>query len=255
MMYGISRVNLQEGKHDLVKSRLSKRLRALGLGSFKEYLAYLEGDPSGQELSAMVDALTTNKTSFFREAQHFDLLKERLLPGLVSSGKPIRIWSAGCSSGEESYTLAMLVREAVGNNPRQDVKILATDISTKVLAKAKQGVYDQACVEDVPSALLGRYFSTIGTGATRTYQAGDSLRSLVRFARLNLMDAWPMRGPFDIIFCRNVMIYFDRPTQQQLVRRYYDILAQDGHLFVGHSESLTGSALPFRYVQPAVYAK
>lgn len=254
-VYRLCGINLQSGKEGLVKTRLTKRLRALGLAGFKEYLEYVEGDASQKELATMIDLLTTNKTSFFRESQHFDFLCQRVLPGLQTASRPVRFWSAGCSSGEEPYSLSILLHEHLPNIERRDVRILATDISARMLTKAREAIYDEDVVSDLPPPLLRKYFVCARTQPTRAYQVSDKARTLVRFARLNLMDAWPMKGPFDAIFCRNVMIYFDKPTQQRLVQRYYELLTPGGHLFVGHSESLTALSHNFRYVQPAVYVK
>ena len=250
-VYDVAGIQLRPGKEGLVRSRLAKRLRALGLTTYDDYLARVAGDASGRELSEMVDALTTNKTNFFREPAHFDFLRGRVLPALPAGGA-VRIWSAGCSTGEEPYTLGMVLHEALPDLARRDVKILATDISSRVLAQAKAGRYVEAVAADVPPELLRRHFTRVPGG---TWEVGASLRDLVTFARLNLMEPWPMRGPFQAIFCRNVMIYFDKPTQQRLVARYYDLLAPGGHLFVGHSESLSGITHGFSYVQPAVYRK
>ena len=249
-VYEVAGIRLREGKEALVRSRLAKRIRQLGLSGFESYLARVRGDASGRELAEMVDLLTTNKTSFFRESAHFDFLRERLLPSLGNG--PVRIWSAGCSSGEEPYTMAMVVRDVWPGSERRDVKILATDISRRVLAIAEAGEYPDSITADVPGDLLRRHWTRQpGDG----WSAGESLRSLITFAPLNLMAGWPMKGPFQAIFCRNVMIYFDKPTQQTLVNRYYDLLAPGGHLFVGHSESLSALTHPFAYVQPAVYRK
>jgi chemotaxis protein methyltransferase CheR len=218
-------------------------------------MSLLESDPSGQELAMMIDSLTTNKTSFFRESQHFEFLERELLPAWRARGEKIRIWCAGCSSGEEPYTIGITLKEALPDINRLDVKILATDISTRVLAKARQGVYDKETLQDVPPGLVSRYFTPIGTTSSRAYRVNDSVRSLITFARLNLMDPWPMNGPFNAIFCRNVMIYFDKPTQKKLVHRYWELLEPGGHLFVGHSESLTSTTQELRYVKPAVYVK
>ena len=256
-VYDIAGIQLRDGKEGLVRSRLARRLRQLGLGDFGAYLELVRAD--ARELAEMVDLLTTNKTSFFRESAHFDFLRDRLLPSLGPG--PVRLWSAGCSSGEEPYTLAMVIRDAWPDADRRDVKILATDISRRVLATAAAGVYPEALLEDVPPDLLRRHFTRAAReavtrpGATGGWRASDALRSLVTFAPLNLMGAWPMRGPFQAIFCRNVMIYFDKATQQALVERYYDLLAPGGHLFVGHSESLSALTHRFSYVQPAVYRK
>jgi chemotaxis protein methyltransferase CheR len=249
-VYDIAGIQLREGKEGLVRSRLAKRMRQLGLPGFEAYLARVRGDASGRELAEMIDLLTTNKTSFYREAAHFDFLRERLLPALGPG--PVRIWSAGCSSGEEPYTMAMVVRDVWPDAERRDVKILATDISKRVLATAAAGVYPDAIASDVPPELLRRHWARqAGDG----WRAGDSLRGLITFAPLNLMGAWPMKGPFQAIFCRNVMIYFDKATQQTLINRYYDLLAPGGYLFVGHSESLSALTHRFAYVQPAVYRK
>jgi chemotaxis protein methyltransferase CheR len=255
MIYRLCGICLPPGKEGLVKTRLTKRLRALGLGGFTEYLEYVERDATRQELATMLDLLTTNKTSFFRERQHFDFLCQRVLPGLQATNRPVRFWSAGCSSGEEPYSLAILLHEHLPDVGRRDVRILATDISARMLTKAREAVYDEELVSDLPPPLLRKYFAGVRTQPTRAYQVSDKVRALVRFARLNLMEAWPMKGPFDAIFCRNVMIYFDQPTRQRLVQRYYELLRTGGYLFVGHAESLTALAHDFSYVQPAVYVK
>jgi chemotaxis protein methyltransferase CheR len=246
-------IRMREGKEGLVRARLTKRLRKLGLPDFDAYLDFVQQDPSRREFAEMIDALTTNKTSFLREATHFDFLRDTVFPQL--SG-PVRIWSAGCSSGEEPYTLAMLCNESFADIATRDVRILSTDISHRVLAQAKAGTYPADITSDVPAPWLQKYWTRTQDASGRAqYEAGKSLRRLVHFAKLNLMERWPMQGPFDAILCRNVMIYFDKATQQQLVERYWQLLRPGGHLFVGHSESLTGLSHKFRYVQPAVYVK
>lgn len=255
LLYQLCGIALRPGKEGLVKARLMKRLLALALDSFDAYLAYVEHDPSGQELVAMIDALTTNKTSFFREPQHFVYLRHRVVPELQETRHPIRFWSAGCASGEEPYSLAMALWETLPGIEQRDVRILATDISTRVLAVARQAVYEKETLSDVPAPVLHKYFMLVRHDATRAYQVKDPIRAMVRFVRLNLMQPWPMRGPFDAIFCRNVMIYFDKPTQERLVQRFWALLRPGGHLFIGHSESLTGASHAFHYVQPAVYVK
>lgn len=246
-------ISIQPGKATLVRGRLSKRLRALGLASFEAYLDLIRRD-SG-ELSEMVNALTTNKTGFFREPEHFDYLRQTVLPAMLEHRGPIRIWSAGCSSGEEPYTIAMVLRDAMTDADWARVRILGTDISTRVLAAAREGVYTKEAAGAVPPLLAQRYFSRVRQDAGMAFRVKDELRSVVRLARLNLKDPWPMQGPFDLIVCRNVMIYFDRQTQQHLVERFWDLLRPGGHLFVGHSESLTALDHSFRYVRPAVYVK
>ncbi len=252
LLYDHAGIRMREGKEGLVRARLAKRLRRLGLPDFDAYLSFVESEPDRREFAEMIDALTTNKTSFLREATHFDFLREQIFPTLTGS---IRIWSAGCSSGEEPYTLAMLLNESFDANALRDARILATDISHRVLATAKAGAYPVESMSDVPAPWLQRYWTRKRDGARDVYEAQPSLKRMVHFAKLNLMEKWPMQGPFDAILCRNVMIYFDKGTQQRLVERYHALLKPGGHLFVGHSESLTGLAHRFRYVQPAVYVK
>jgi len=252
MLYEHSGIRMREGKEGLVRARLAKRLRALRLPDFDAYLSHVASEPDRREFTEMIDVLTTNKTSFLREASHFDFLRDEVLPGLTGA---IRIWSAGCSSGEEPYTLAMLVGDALERRASRDARILATDLSHRVLATAKAGRYAAEAMADVPPRWLQRYWTRRVDGASTQYEASPELRRLVHFAKLNLMEKWPMQGPFDAILCRNVMIYFDKGTQQRMVERYHALLRPGGHLFVGHSESLTGLTHRFRYVMPAVYVK
>jgi chemotaxis protein methyltransferase CheR len=252
IVYSVCGITLPSGKEGLVRSRLSKRLRHLQLATFAEYLSHVERDGAKGELAEMIDAITTNKTNFFREPAHFAYLRDAVLPEFESQAE-IRIWSAGCSTGEEPYTIRMVLRDALGDGPRPAVKILATDISARVLTRARQGVYTEEAMAGVPGDVIARHFTAVRQTPGRAWQVNERVRDGIRFARLNLMGDWPMRGPFDVIFCRNVMIYFDRPTQQKLVRRYRELLAPGGHLFVGHSESLTSFEHGFEYVQPAVY--
>jgi chemotaxis protein methyltransferase CheR len=180
-------------------------------------------------------------------------LRETILPPLKNRQR-ISIWSAGCSTGHEPYSIAMELQESSQNIRNCDVRILATDISNRVLAEACEGVYATDSIQGVPQAMLQKYFTCI-QGKPARYRVSDAIRKMVRFAPLNLMGDWPMRGPFQVIFCRNVMIYFDKPTQQWLVQRFYELLEPGGFLLVGHSESLTGGAHNFKYVQPATYVK
>ncbi len=250
MLYRVCGIKLGAGKEGLVKSRLMKRLRHLGHDDFDTYIDFVQSQSGAQELAKMVDALTTNKTSFFREQAHFDYLKDKILP---QTRERLRIWSAGCSSGEEPYSIGILLRQEFSGLERVDVKILATDISERMLTRAKEGIYPQESVEDIPQPIVQQYFTKVHVGSGTSYRVSDQVRSLIRFAPLNLMEPWPMQGPFDVVFCRNVMIYFDKPARQELVNRFYSLLRPGGHLFVGHSESLTGSQHRFNYVQPAVY--
>lgn len=249
----ISGIQLPPGKESLVRSRLAKRIRALGLGSMQEYLDLVDGDTSRVELAEMIDVLTTNKTSFFREIEHFRLMQRTLLPALAKGHAPVRIWSAGCSTGEEPYSIAMIARASLGADAIR-VRILATDISARCLQRARSAEYDVEVAEQVDAELRAVHFEPV-VGANDRLRVIASTAGLVQFARLNLMCEWPMRGPFDMIFCRNVMIYFDKPTQERLVTRFTSLLAPGGHLMVGHSESLSGLRHDLSYVQPATYRK
>jgi chemotaxis protein methyltransferase CheR len=252
-------INLREGKKELVKARLGKRLRTLNMPSFDAYFDHLRDDQSGDELIAMLDAISTNLTNFFREPGHFDHLIKFGLPEIqkrASQGtRRLRIWSAGCSSGEEPYSIAITLHEHLPPIHSWDARILATDLSTRVLSVARQGVYAKERLQDVPGAMLMRYFTQIEGRPHPRYQVNADIRGMVTFARLNLMETWPMKGPFDVIFCRNVMIYFDKQTQDRLIGRYFDLLRPGGLLLVGHSESLAGVAHRFTYVRPTIYRR
>jgi len=252
LLYDAAGIKLTEAKRELVRSRLARRLRALGSSSVAEYVAYVSGDTGGDELVEMVDALTTNKTGFFREIRHFDLLEDVLADMDVGPGGPT-IWSAGCSTGEEPYTLAMMLAEQARHTGKAPGRVLATDISGRALGRAIAGIYTREQVEPVAAALRRRYL--VPASAAGAVQVTDDLRSIVRFARLNLVGPWPMRGPFDVIFCRNVMIYFDAPTKERLVDRLTQLITPGGFLFVGHSESLSSLGHSLRYVHPAVYQR
>jgi chemotaxis protein methyltransferase CheR len=247
-------INLHTGKRELVRARLTRRLRELQLPSFDLYLQRLKED-DGEEIVAMLDAISTNLTRFFREPVHFDLLGQRVERWRQNApNAPIRIWSAGCSSGEEPYSIAIRLLETLDSTPR-DARILATDLSTEVLATAREGVYAPVRLQELDRALIARHFTKITANDEPRYRVSDAARRMVTFARLNLMDPWPMSGPFSIIMCRNVMIYFDKPTQQSLVTRFWELLQPGGLFFIGHSESLTGVEHRFQYVQPTVYEK
>lgn len=255
LMYDISGVRLPPSKMGLVRSRLRKRLRALGLPGFPEYVALIESATGRDEMSTMVDLLTTNKTSFFRESAHFDYIWNELMPQVRESGSRLKIWCAGCSSGEEPYSLSILLREGLPRFGRDTVKILATDLSNRVLHMAREGVYDERVVETVDEGMKRRHFNKTSKDGREVFQVVDAVRSVVTFARLNLMTEWPMRGRFDLIMCRNVMIYFDRETRQRLVGRFSEMLRDGGYLFVGHSEGLNNLQHELSYVQPAVYRR
>lgn len=250
-------IALHEGKENLVRARLLRRLRVLGLPSFEAYLHHLDADVDGVELRMLIDVLSTNKTHFFRDAAHFDYLRRAVLSSPSRGGLPLRVWSAGCSSGEEPYTIAIVLREALPDVDRRDVRVLGTDVSTRMLAHAKTAIYGPETLQELPPGLLVRYFHRLDDGGDDElrYQVRDAARRMVALARLNLLADWPMRGPFDAVFCRNVMIYFDLPTRQRLVERFAALLRPGGHLFLGSSESLSGFDHALRYVEPAVYQR
>ncbi len=250
-------ISIAENKRELVFGRLSKRLRDLGLNSFADYRKRLEkGDQA--ELEQFSNLITTNLTSFFREEHHFDYLRDTLLPELMrsrSSERRIRIWSAGCSSGEEAYSIAISVLESSPLLSSWDVKILATDLDSGMLAHARQGVYRLDRMNGMKRHRLQRWFEK-GRGKNEgLVRANETLRSMITFNRLNLIEPWPMKGLFDIVFCRNVVIYFDEPTQTKLFTRFANQMTDDGTLFVGHSETLAKVTDKFTLLGKTVYKK
>ncbi len=250
-------LNLPGRKRELVRNRLSKRLRELHLRSFDEYLDYLRSDASSDELVAMLDALVTNVTSFFRHVEQFEHLArvvlQRKIADAEKSGKRLRIWSAGCSSGEEAYSIAIVVTETIPHVGTWDAAILATDLSTGVLRRAGDGVYTARQLTATPLHLRGKYFARIQARPKELFRVRENIRGLAHFRRLNLIRHWPMRGTFDAIFCRNVMIYFDKPTQDRLIERLREALSPKGTIFIGHSESLANPDYGFRYIKPGIY--
>lgn len=255
MIYDESGISLSEQKHALLASRLSKRLRDLDLATFSEYYAKVMEDQTREEFTRMLDLISTNKTDFFREPKHFDFLREQILPELDSI-KRIRIWSSACSTGEEPYTIAMTLYEAVQNPERWDFKVLASDLSTRVLAKAASGLYDVARFSAVPPDVMKRHFLRGRGDQTGVYKVKPHLADAITFRRINLMDDhFPIKNLLDLIFCRNVMIYFDRPTQETLVNKFHRYLKPGGYLFIGHSESLQWVTHPFKAIAPTIYKK
>ncbi len=241
----VTGIVLGDHKRAMVYGRLARRLRALGLKSFAAYREMLQSKAGAGEIVGLTNAITTNLTKFFRESHHFDHLKGTALAEwrTQSAGggkKRLRIWSAGCSTGEEPYSIAMTVADTLGNLNAYDVRILATDLDTNVLDKASRGIYSKDSVELVPAALRGKYCEPARESGGRDVSMAEGIRKIITFKQLNLLGAWPMKGPFDAIFCRNVLIYFDGPTKGELIRRYKDMLKPGGWLYIGHSESVVG---------------
>ena len=258
---------LADHKRDMVVRRLSRRVRALGLRSFKDYCGLVSGPDADREMGMMINALTTNLTKFFREKHHFDHLASVALPRLLTrfraeGTRRLRLWSAGCSSGEEPYSIAMTLLGSMLDLGQWNAKILATDIDTDMVEKGRSGIYDARIVDSIPAAERKKFVEPLGgpPGGSmgddeRRYRIAQPLRSLVAFKQLNLLHAWPMKGPFDIIFCRNVVIYFDKETQRELFNRYADILRDGSFLYIGHSESLYKVSERFRLIGQSIYEK
>jgi chemotaxis protein methyltransferase CheR len=245
MIYADAGIYLNDSKASLVYSRLSKHIRNLGLRGFREYCTLVssqEGAPARRE---MLSHLTTNFTRFFRENHHFEHLRDEVLPGLIArarSGGRVRIWSAACSDGQEPYSIALTVLSALQNAADYDFRILATDIDPKILATARAGIYDENALEAINPAMRKQWFREVDAGGRRKYQVDDRVKKLITFNELNLMAQWPFKGGFDVIFCRNVVIYFDEPTQVKIWSRFASLLPEGGHLYIGHSERVSGDA-------------
>jgi chemotaxis protein methyltransferase CheR len=255
-------IKMSPAKLPLLQSRLQKRLRELQLGSLEAYQEYLfNSDGAEKEVVHFIDAVTTNKTDFFRESQHFDMLVQAVLPRLDrdptgSRPWPFKLWCAGCSSGEEPYTLSMVLAEYAARRRGFDFTLLATDISTRVLEHAVRGIYDAERIEPVPMPLRQKYLLRSKDPARAAVKIAPELRQRIVFQRLNFMDAeYPVKDSFEVIFFRNVMIYFDKPTQEAVITRLCRHLLPGGFLFVGHSESLAGQNIPVRCVGAALYRK
>ncbi|MBA6364262.1 protein-glutamate O-methyltransferase CheR [Colwellia sp. BRX8-4] len=258
-VYDTAGIVLNASKKEMVYRRLTRIIRERKLSSFTAYCNLLKADTE-KEQDYFINAITTNLTSFFREQHHFDYMTQDELPKLLgnrlSHDKRLRIWSSASSTGEEPYSIAITVLEAMKSQLSQwDVKILATDIDSNVLAVAKEGTYDERRIEDVPRKFKEKYF-TKGIGINESkVKVGKQLQALITFKKLNLLHEWPMKGPFDIIFCRNVIIYFDKKTQQELFARYYEMLAPGGLLILGHSENLGQYQQHFESVGRTIFRK
>jgi len=251
-------IHMSDSKRHLVFRRLSRRLKALGITSFQKYIDLLSlGDKTEVELFS--NAVTTNLTSFFRENHHFEYLRNTIIPELLAAkskhGKRLRIWSAGCSTGEEPYSIAMTMHEAIDNLPIWDAKLLCTDLDTDVVATAVAGIYSDDRIKKMPKEQLKRWFQHCKGDKQHMVRVVDKLRENIIFKQLNLMHDWPMRGKFDVIFCRNVVIYFDKPTQRILMDRFANILEDGGYLVLGHSESLYNVSSRFKLIGTTIHQK
>jgi len=259
LLYSNFGINLTDNKQTLVRGRLNKIIKTKGYGNFTNYYNAIKEDKSGMLQIELADNLSTNHSYFFRENEHFKYLTTNTLPEIEASQKlkepsELRIWCAGCAAGEEPYTLAILLKEYFGRRmPEVKPVILATDISTSALSTAKAGIYTEDKLKSMPKKYLDKYFNNMGTGK---YSVKPDLRNLILFKRLNLMrDTFPFSNKFDIIFCRNVMIYFDKITRETLISKYYTNLTSNGILFIGHSETIGRNSSQFQYLIPAVYRK
>ncbi len=253
LIYDTAGINLGDNKKELVHARLCKVMRKRNLSGFKEYIGLLENDKTGDELTNLLDSIATNVTHFFREEKHFDFLIDNITDRGYNGN--LRIWSAGCSSGEEPYSIAITLFEHILTESSPLPAIFATDISTKILNRAMNGIYPMKAVEKLDKDMLRKYFLKGKNGHNGVVKVKKEISRIVEFQRLNLIENFNFTQKFDIIFCRNVMIYFDNKTRQNLVRKYYDALNPGGYFIIGHSESLNGISHPYNYIKPTIYRK
>jgi chemotaxis protein methyltransferase CheR len=251
LAYDTFGLDLRSGKEQLVSARLMKLMTRLDIRSYKDYYNYVTSDPSGQALTEMVDVLTTNHTSFLRESSHFDFLVQQALPEWSRRSR-VRVWCAASSTGEEPYSIAFSLLDKVSG---QAIEILATDISNRVLETARRGIYPNSRLESLPPDWMRKYLLRGHSQSEGFFRVKPEVRALIQFERLNLIEPFPKLEPFPVIFCRNVMIYFDRPTQERVVKQLAACLEPGGYLFIGHAESLSGIEGQLRYVKPAIYRK
>jgi chemotaxis protein methyltransferase CheR len=259
LIEGICGIKMPDAKKNMLESRLRKRLRSLEIESFRDYYDYVSS-PEGEraEMTMMIDAVTTNKTDFFREPAHFAFLTEKVMPDLLANMAPgqMRIWSAGCSSGEEPYTLAMVLSEYASTREYCNFSILATDICTEVLEKAYRGIYEEDRIAPIPADLRKKYLLRSRDRSRGVVRLAPEIRSKISFRRLNfLATSYGLEETFQVIFCRNVLIYFDRPTQERILNNFCRHLQPGGHLFLGHSETINGLDVPLVQVNSTIYRK
>lgn len=257
MIYRETRINLGDHKRELATARLGKRIRALDLQTIEDYCSLLRKDSKNGELYHLIDAISTNHTFFFREINHFNFLNQILLPQFadekIGNSRSLKVWSCACSTGEEPYSIAITLAEFLKNRPEIHWDLQCSDISTRVLDFASKAIYDQQRLQHVQADWHRRYFQKGEKQMEGYYRIHPNLRKRLRFQRLNLFERFPWEEKFQIIFCRNVMIYFDRETQEDLVGRLANHLVPGGYLFIGHAESLAGVRHPYEKIKPAIY--
>lgn len=256
LVYRITGIHLNDSKRDLVHNRFTKRMRALNIHNFSDYLNYVNNNEA-VESEHFSNAITTNLTSFYREAHHFEILENTVIPKLLKkNNRRIRIWSAGCSTGEEAYSIALTLLSKIPNIARWDVKILATDLDSNVLETAAAGIYSIDRIKNISDPNILKWFQKNTSESEITQvRVHPKARSLISFKLLNLMNDWPMKGPFDVIFCRNVVIYFDKPTQEVLFEKLSSLQSIGDHLFVGHSENISKVTNEYKHMGKTVYIK
>jgi len=266
LIYELAGIHLAPHKMEMMYSRLARRVRALRLQDFDDYCALLEGEGGADEIGYLVNAMTTNLTAFFRESHHFEHLEQTTLPwvrgrqggsaGGAGGRSRLRIWSAGCSSGQEPYTISMVVAATLADVARWDARVLATDIDTHMVEVARRGLYPQSLVKSIPPEWRDWFArrSSVVEGEPMVEMA-DELKRLIAFKPLNLIERWPMKGPFDAIFCRNVLIYFDRNGRKEIIDKFAALLAPEGFLYLGHSESLYGLSTAFQQAGSTIYRR
>jgi chemotaxis protein methyltransferase CheR len=259
-IYKESGIKMPDVKKVMLQSRLQKRLRELNLTSFKDYIEYVfSKEGLNNEIIHMLDVVSTNKTDFFREPVHFDFLTQNVLPEFYeqkTASRTLKVWSAGCSSGEEPYTIAIVLAEFAQKNPGFDFSIIGTDISTQILQKAVDAIYKEDRVSIIPLDIKKKYFLKSKDRANPVVKVEPNLRKKVRFGRLNFMDSYyDLNESFDVVFCRNVLIYFDRETQERVIQKLCTKLKPDGYFFLGHSESIMNMQVPLKQVKPTVFKR
>ncbi|MCK5880994.1 MAG: protein-glutamate O-methyltransferase CheR [Sinobacterium sp.] len=255
-VYAVCGITLNESKFEMVRRRLTNRIKSLGMTGFDQYLSYLDKNNKEEE-PFFINSITTNFTSFFRENHHFEYIENVLIPMWLKEkrhDRQIKIWSAGCSSGEEPYTIAMTLMKHQAQLAGWDIKILATDIDTNILDKAREGCYLKEKNESLPPGIKKNFFN-MGSKTDKTMRINDDVKKMIHFKRLNFLDTWPMKKHYDLIFCRNVIIYFDKETQATILKKFSQRQTAGSHLFIGHSESLYGMDTDYDLIGKAIYKK